>query len=63
MQKEWGIGNNLMMQEVNAIFHENIKERKIYYFYVHILSDFEKHNNWTKHVFFLILKNTINGSN
>ena len=46
--KKLGIGNNLLMQDVNAIFHEKVKKEKIYYSYVHNFSDFEKHNKWAK---------------
>ncbi len=48
MKKEWGRVDSLMMQDVNAIFHDKLKNEKIYYSYVHLISNFEKHNKWAK---------------
>ncbi len=47
-EKKWGQGNNLKVQDKKAIFHENVKQQNMYYFYVQLFSDFENHNKWAK---------------
>ncbi len=42
-KNERGRAKNLLMQDINAIFHENKKCT----FPMYIFSDFEKHNKWS----------------
>ncbi len=45
-EKKLGRGNNLLMQDINAIFHETVKKEKVYYSYVHHFSDIKKYHKW-----------------
>ncbi len=53
------------MQDKDAIFHENVKNEKMHYFYVHLLSDFENamtgpnHNKWAKLIMHLPKKTSL----
>ncbi len=38
--EKWGRGNNLIMQDKNAIYNEKIR-KNIYYSYIHHFSDFK----------------------
>ncbi len=44
-KKERGRDNNILMQDIMQYF---LKTKKMYYSYLHLFSDFEKHKKWSK---------------